>query len=88
MPVGTRSRVRELIKAEELVKLLQDNALNKRCKPLHQNKLTAIKTLLNKCLPDIKAVEITGEAGGAINLDIEVRFVDTVKKLEQEDKNE
>lgn len=66
MPTGTRSKVREIIKAEELINLLQDNVLDEKAEPLNQNKLHAIKILLNKSLPDLKALEHSG------NIDSEV----------------
>lgn len=60
MPTGTISQVRKIIKAEELINILQDNVLDKDAEPLHQNKLHAIKILLGKTVADLKAVEHTG----------------------------
>ena len=60
MPKGTVSHARQIIKAEELITLLQNNVLDKDADPLHQNKLHAIKILLAKAIPDLKAVEHTG----------------------------
>lgn len=75
MPTGTVSKVREIIKAEELIKMLQNNVLDDNAKPLHQSKLHAIKILLAKSIPDLKAIEVTGKEGGAIQQDIQVEFV-------------
>ena len=60
MPTGTISQVRKIIKSEELVKLLQNNALDLDAEPFNQNRINAIKILLNKTIPDLKAVEHTG----------------------------
>ena len=61
MPTGTVSHARSIIKAEELLKLLQDNALDPDAPPIHQNKLTTIKMLLNRSVSELKQVEHTGE---------------------------
>lgn len=77
MPTGTRSKVREIIKAEELVNLLQNNVLDKDAKPLHQSKLHAIKILLAKTLPDLKAIEHSGNADNPIAQDIQIEFINS-----------
>lgn len=59
MPTGTRSRIRELINAEKLVIRAQDSVLGKG-KPLTTGEVGVIKLLLNKVLPDIKAIEHSG----------------------------
>ena len=69
MPTGTRSHVREIIKAEELINKLQNNALDDDAPPLNQNKLHAMKILLAKCLPDLKALEVSGD----MNVDVTKR---------------
>jgi len=61
MPTGTISKARQIIKAEELIIKLQNNALDDDAPPLHQSKLHAIKILLGKTVPDLKAVEHTGD---------------------------
>ena len=61
MPKGTVSHARQIINAEKLINLLQDNVLDENAKPLNQNKLHAIKILLAKAIPDLKAVEHTGD---------------------------
>ena len=61
MPNPVRSKISELIKAEELVNKLQNSVLDPKQEPLGQNEVNCIKILLNKSLPDIKALEITGE---------------------------
>ena len=61
MHTGPVSHARKIIKAEELLKLLQNNVLDSEAEPLHQNRLHAIKILLAKAIPDLKAVEHTGD---------------------------
>ncbi len=70
MPNPTRSKVREIIKAEELVNKLQNSVLDPNLEPLGQNEVNCIKILLNKCLPDLKAIEHSGGEGsdGEINI--------------------
>ena len=77
MPTGTLSHVRKIIKAEELVNVLQDNVLDKNAEALSQNKVTAIKVLLAKCMPDLKAVENNVTVEGSINTNLTVTYVDT-----------
>jgi len=64
------SQIRERIKASELIDMLQNNVLDKEADPLHQSKLHAIKILLAKAIPDLKAIEHTGD----INADVMVRW--------------
>ena len=76
MPTGTRSKVREIIKAEEIVNLLQNNVLDKDAPPLNQNKLHAAKILLAKCLPDLKALEVDTNLTGSVEHKlIQVEFI-------------
>lgn len=68
MPKGTVSHVRQIINAEKLINLLQDNVLDEKAKPLNQNKLHAIKILLAKAIPDLKAIEHTGDIDHDIHI--------------------
>ena len=74
MPTGTRSKVREIIKAEELINVLQDNVLDKNAEALSQNKVTAIKVLLAKCLPYLKALEVSGQIDSEVTRKHRVSF--------------
>jgi len=80
MPTGTPAKstqkIRELIKTEELITLVQKNVLSPRAKPINQTKLHAIKMLLNKTLPDLKALEQTISVDGEIDLNVQVEFLD------------
>jgi len=80
MPTGTPAKstkkLREMIKAEELIKILQDNAIHTRRQPLHQNRVNAINILLKKCLPDLKAIEQTTTIEGEIDLNVQVEFLE------------
>ncbi len=63
MPNPTRSKIREMIKAEELINKLQNSVLMPDQEALGQNEVNCIKILLNKCLPDLKAIEHSGSEG-------------------------
>ena len=66
MPTGTISNVRKIIKAEEIVNLLQNSLLDKKLRgSLSQNDINTAKVLLAKCIPDLKAVEHTGQVDSA-----------------------
>ncbi len=62
------SKCRERIKAYELIGLLQDNSLNPRKKPLHANKLAAIKMLLDRAVPILRSTEIIAQVDGKITI--------------------
>lgn len=61
MPTGTVSHVRNIIKAEELIIKLQNSVLDPNIEALGQNEVNCIKILLAKAIPDLKAVEHTGD---------------------------
>lgn len=69
-------KIRELIKTEELITLVQKNVLSPRAKPINQTKLHAIKMLLSKTLPDLKALEQTVTVEGEVDLNVKVEFVE------------
>ena len=75
MPTGTISKARQIINAEKLINLLQDNVLDPNAEPLNQNKLHAIKILLAKAIPDLKAVEHTGNIDSTQTHKHKVQFV-------------
>jgi hypothetical protein len=56
----TVSKLRERIKAAELIDKMQEAVLNDDIPMLSSPEVGAIKTLLNKVIPDMKAVEHTG----------------------------
>jgi hypothetical protein len=57
-------KARERIAADRLLKKLQDHVDGQL--EMTQTQLKAAEILLRKCLPDMKAIEITGEDGGPI----------------------
>ena len=71
---GTRSHAREIIKAEELINVLQDSVLGDNPTPLNQNQINTIKVLLAKAIPDLKAIEHTGEIDQNITKTHKVSF--------------
>ena len=80
MPTGkpsiTQAHLRSLIDAEALIKVLVANSIHPRRAPLHQNRVNAIKCLLAKVMPDLKAVEQSTTVEGTIDHNIQVEFVD------------
>ena len=74
MAVKSRNDIRELIKCEELVKRAQDSVLGDNPKGLSTGDVGVIKLLLNKVLPDIKAIEHTGSVDGNVTKTHRVLF--------------
>lgn len=64
--------VRAKIQAGQLIKVLTNHALGET-EELSPTRLKAIEILLRKSLPDLSAVEMTGEGGGPLSVEI-VRF--------------
>ena len=76
MAYKTLSHVRDIIKAEELVKKLQDSILVEDTPALSAAEVGGIKVLLNKVIPDLKGVEVTGDLTGSIEHKlVQVEFV-------------
>lgn len=68
-------RTREKIKAAQLINRLM-NHIEADDPIMDASQVNAAKVLLNKVLPDLKAVEHTGEGGGPLSVAI-VRYADT-----------
>ena len=66
---------RDKIQASLLIKRLEDH-VNAEKPILDSSQVNAAKALLNKVLPDLKAVEHTGEDGGPLQVQI-VRYADS-----------
>lgn len=65
---------RKKIQAQAIINRLTEHAMAD--KPIMDaSQVNAAKTLLNKVLPDLKAIEHTGEDGGPLQVAI-VRFAD------------
>ncbi len=75
MPTGTISKVRLIIKAEEIINKLQDSILGDNPVPLSQNEINTCKILLSKVIPDLKAVEHTGNVDSNQSHTHKVQFV-------------
>ena len=74
MPNPVRSKIRELIKAEELINKLQNSVLDDKTAALGQNEVNCIKILLSKSLPDLKALEVSGQIDSEITRKHRVSF--------------
>jgi len=68
--------VRDKIQASQLINRLEDHALNGL--ELSQTQIKAIEILLKKSLPDLSAVEVSGQDGGPLQTvnEILIRAVD------------
>ena len=62
--------VRAKIQCGQLVKRLQDHALSKDDSELSASRLKAIEILLRKKVPDLAAIQLTGEGGGAVRFEV------------------
>ena len=69
---GLSENTRKRIKTTMLVKRLEDHILGK-C-DLSTSQVRGIEVLLRKTLPDLSAVEMTGEDGGPIDHSLTVKF--------------
>jgi len=80
MPRGktavTTQHLRDMIDAEELIAIVLDNVTSPRKKPMNPSKMNGIKMLLNKVLPDLKAIEQTTTIEGEVDLNISVEFLE------------
>lgn len=59
--------VRSKIQASQLINILQNHALG-ISEELSQTRMKAIEILLKKSLPDLTAIELTGEGGGPVQI--------------------
>ena len=59
------------IKAAQLINRLQDHVFA-ATPVLDASQVNAAKALLNKVLPDLKAMELTGDNGGALEINVRI----------------
>lgn len=59
--------VRAKIQASQLVNVLQNHALG-LTEELSPSRIKAIEVLLRKSLPDLSAIELTGDGGGPVQI--------------------
>lgn len=60
--------VRAKIQASQLINRLHDNAFGKV--ELTRSQVRSIEILLKKAIPDLSAVELTGEGGGPLQITV------------------
>ena len=82
MPTGTISNARKIIKAKELIEKAQRAVLEPNDKVtnpvISAAEVGLIKLLLNKVIPDLKGVEITGDINVDAKLNLmQVGYIDT-----------
>lgn len=73
-----QDEVRAKIQASQLVNVLQNHALG-ITEELSASRIKAIEVLLRKSIPDLQAVEITGEDGGPVQTVTRVELVPLAK---------
>lgn len=66
---------REKIKTGAILTRMNKHTLNEDGDVMTPSQVKAAEILLRKMLPDLKAVEMTGEGGGPIQAQVEVTFV-------------
>lgn len=59
------------IQAAQLINRLQEHVFA-ATPVLDASQVNAAKALLNKVLPDLKAIELTGENGGALEINVRI----------------
>ena len=65
--------VRAKIQASQLINVLQNHALG-ISEELSASRIKAIEVLLKKSVPDLSSIEMTGAGGGALSLNVSVKF--------------
>jgi hypothetical protein len=66
---------RKRIKADAILVRLNKHTLNRGGDLMTPGQVRAAEILLRKCLPDLKAIEVSGPGGGALLFQVEVTFV-------------
>ena len=75
-----QDEVRTKIQTSNLITRVQKYALGELSdEDISANRLNAIKLLLAKALPDLSSVQITGDGGGPVQVEI-IRYADTSAK--------
>ena len=78
MPARTRrinhdEKTRQKIQASQLINRLTNHALGNLEKPMEASQVRAAEILLKKTIPDLSNVEMTGEGGGPLTVQV-VKF--------------
>lgn len=76
--------IREKIRASQLVNRIENHILGVEGEggdltypEMSQTQMNGALGLLKKCVPDLKATELSGPGGGSIKLDLPVKYVDS-----------
>jgi hypothetical protein len=75
-PMGKlhQADVRAKIQVSQLINVLTNHALSSDSPELSATRLKAIEILLRKSLPDLSAVEISGDPNNPVKTSLEVTF--------------
>ena len=66
----------ERVKSAKLLEALQNHALRMPDSEMTPTQVQAARILLGKVIPDLKAIEHTGEGGGPVQNSVTVTYVD------------
>jgi hypothetical protein len=68
--INVDDKTRKKIQATQLIKRLTSHALGELEKPMDPSQVRAAEILLKKTIPDLSNVEMTGEGGGPLSVNI------------------
>jgi hypothetical protein len=75
-----QDEIRDKIQTTQLIKKLENHALNDDGAKISASRMKAIEILLRKSLPDLSSVEIVGTGeGGEIKHAVEITIIDVNK---------
>jgi len=61
---------RQKIQVGNILNRMNKHTMNKEGDIMTPSQVKAAEILLRKCLPDLKAIELTGEGGGAVAFEV------------------
>ena len=80
-----QDEIRDKIQTSQLINRLQDHALATDESELSASRLKAIEILLRKSLPDLSAIEHTGDGGGPVETVTKIEIVPLTANVSNED---
>lgn len=72
-PLGDKSRAK--IQTTQLVKRLQDNALDNLPNEMSSGQIASAIALIDRTLPKLSATELTGRGGGKLDTSLTITYV-------------
>ena len=81
--------IRKKIQVSLLIKKLEDHALSDSEEEMPSSKLKAIQILLNKSLPDLSSMQISGDSENPLEVDVHVNvFGELLKSMKMQRQSE